>query len=274
MRQSIVRSSACVGLLCLALPSAGADAPAAVPSPAPSLDKAAREVVSNLDERRTLGRFGSNLRRNLVGVFSRDNLVPFALGAGLTGLGRFGDGSVRRSLRQPNEGLGNLGDRAGQGLTVAPVTAALFLAGRVSRDSTFRAASYDLAQATLINGAYTYALKQTLRRARPDGSNDLSFPSGHTSNAFAWATVANQHYGPRAGVPAYVAASLIGVSRIRKDKHYLSDVIAGASVGYIVGRSVVRGDGQAVRSRRWMVAPTSGPDGGVGLALSIDLSRR
>jgi membrane-associated phospholipid phosphatase len=265
----MVRSYAIVSFFSLLLSAAPAGAENLAGPPAPR-----EPSLSNGDDRRTLGRFGSNLGRNFVGVFSRDNLGPFALGAGLAGLSRFGDVSVRSSFQRSGDSFGNLGDRAGQGSTVVPLTAALFLAGQFSRDSKFQAVTYDIAQATLINGVYTYGLKQVVHRTRPDGSNDMSFPSGHTSNAFAWATVANRHYGPRVGVPAYLAAGLIGASRIRKDKHYLSDVVAGATLGYVVGRTVVRGDGGAVHARRWALAPTTGPDGGVGLAFSVDLGRR
>ncbi len=52
--------------------------------------------------------------------------------------------------------------------------------------------------------------------------------------------------------------------------HHLSDVLAGAALGYVVGRTVVREDGGTARaSRRFTLAPTTGPDGrGVGLALT------
>jgi membrane-associated phospholipid phosphatase len=56
--------------------------------------------------------------------------------------------------------------------------------------------------------------------------------------------VAERHYGWTVGLPAYVAAGLVGASRIQQNKHFLSDVIAGATVGYIVGRTVVRVNSQ------------------------------
>ncbi len=106
--------------------------------------------------------------------------------------------------------------------------------------------SYDLIGAAIVNAGYTGLLKVTVRRERPDGSNEQSFPSGHASNAFTMATVAERHYGWKVGAPAYALAVAIGYSRMVRDKHYLSDVVAGATVGCIVGRTVVRVNDRAL----------------------------
>jgi membrane-associated phospholipid phosphatase len=68
-----------------------------------------------------------------------------------------------------------------------------------------------------------------------------SFPSGHTTVAFAAATVYALEYKDRPWVPvlAYSAATLIGVSRITENKHWTTDVVIGAGLGYLVGRQVV-----------------------------------
>jgi membrane-associated phospholipid phosphatase len=224
------------------------------------------------DDRRTLGRFGANLGRSLLGVASRENLRPLLLGALATGDGALLDGRTERYVAGERRfaALGRVGQQLGEPRNLAFTAAAVFAAGRVSPDGRFRAASYDAAQAFVVNGVWTGALKFATRRERPDGSSRLSFPSGHASNAFAWATVAERHYGPRLGVPAYAVAGLIGLSRIEKNVHHLSDVLAGAALGYVVGRTVVRQDGESPRAaRRFSLTPTTGPDGrGLGLALS------
>lgn len=68
-----------------------------------------------------------------------------------------------------------------------------------------------------------------------------SFPSGHTAAAFSAATVYAMEYKDRPIVPiiAYSAASLIGLSRITENKHWATDVLAGAVLGYFCGRQVV-----------------------------------
>jgi len=68
-----------------------------------------------------------------------------------------------------------------------------------------------------------------------------SFPSGHTTVAFAAATVFAMEYKDRPLVPllSYSAATLIGLSRITENKHWITDVFAGAVLGYFTGRLVV-----------------------------------
>jgi hypothetical protein len=68
-----------------------------------------------------------------------------------------------------------------------------------------------------------------------------SFPSGHTTVAFAAATVFAMEYKDRPLVPliSYSAATLIGLSRITENKHWITDVFAGAALGYFTGRLVV-----------------------------------
>ncbi len=68
-----------------------------------------------------------------------------------------------------------------------------------------------------------------------------SFPSGHTTVIFAAATVFAKEYKNTPWVPvvAYSAASLVGLSRITENKHWTTDVIVGATLGYLTGRQVV-----------------------------------
>ena len=68
-----------------------------------------------------------------------------------------------------------------------------------------------------------------------------SFPSGHTTVAFAAATVFALEYKDHLIVPiiAYSAASLIGLSRITENKHWSTDVLAGAALGFLAGKQVV-----------------------------------
>jgi len=103
-------------------------------------------------------------------------------------------------------------------------------------------------------------VKVAVSRERPDASDNRSFPSGHSSNAFTLAAVIERHYGWKAGVPAYAVAAAIGWARVEADKHYLSDVLAGATLGYIVGRTVVRVNGQPLEAKkaRLSVSPVVG----------------
>lgn len=68
-----------------------------------------------------------------------------------------------------------------------------------------------------------------------------SFPSGHTTVAFAAATVFAKEYAdkPLVGVISYTAATLIGLSRLTENKHWATDVLSGAAIGYLTGKLVV-----------------------------------
>ena len=90
-------------------------------------------------------------------------------------------------------------------------------------------ASYTLSAAT------TYLLKQLVAERRPDKSDRRSFPSGHATFSFAGATMLMHEFGhvsPWVAIGGYGLATLTAVDRIRRDRHYLHDVCAGAAIGF------------------------------------------
>jgi membrane-associated phospholipid phosphatase len=257
-----------------------AQEPAPVPTPTPEEQPRAR---GGGDQRRTIKSYPQNLGYNLIGVVTKGNWRPLAVGGALTASALLlDDEAIDYFHDHPYPWLADAGHTAGSGLVVAGLTVGFFSAGRMARGDRFRSASYDLSQAMLVNGAWTFALKATIRRERPNGGNRLAFPSGHASNAFASATVLSRHYGLKAAIPSYGVASLIAVSRLARNVHHLSDVVAGAAFGYGVGRLVVRRNSRPPTPAGGPTPPTpkdptgvdlwpnAGPSGdGVGLALSL-----
>jgi len=79
----------------------------------------------------------------------------------------------------------------------------------------------------------TNVLKYSINAERPNGENDRSFPSGHTSSAFSSATFLQLRYGWEYGVPAYTVATFVAWSRVYSDHHYTRDVVAGAIIGAV-----------------------------------------
>ena len=113
-------------------------------------------------------------------------------------------------------------------------------------------------RAQILSQAYVQAIKFTVQRERPDGSNSVSFPSGHSASAFATATVLQRHYGWKVGVPAAVLAAYVATARVHDNKHYLSDVVFGAAMGIAAQRTVT------LHSRRYDIG--DGPAAGAGYA--------
>ncbi|MHC4972424.1 MAG: phosphatase PAP2 family protein [Planctomycetota bacterium] len=73
-------------------------------------------------------------------------------------------------------------------------------------------------------------LKVTQEKWRPNAGNAQSFPSGHTAGAFWGASFIGTRYGAKWGVPAYILAGLVGVSRIDSQNHFTDDVVSGMSI--------------------------------------------
>jgi hypothetical protein len=127
---------------------------------------------------------------------------------------------------------------------------AFYLAGRFLKDEKAMAVAEDgLASSLIAAGVISPILKATIGRRRPsqtdwtfsrDGGG-VSFPSGHTTQAFAVASVIAAHYRSFwVQAAAYGVAGLVGLSRMEQGAHYASDVLAGALIGAAVGNAVVR----------------------------------
>jgi membrane-associated phospholipid phosphatase len=145
-------------------------------------------------------------------------------------------------------------------LIVAAVPAATLLTGFLRGDSYAKSTALSMGEAIADAEIATEILKITTRRARPESIpfrgnfadtwvdsrtiTDGGFPSGHTVAAFSVATVVSRRYGTNHRWVPYVAygvAGAIGFSRVTLSAHNVSDVFAGAALGYIISRFVVLG---------------------------------
>lgn len=160
---------------------------------------------------------------------------------------------------------------------------AFYLAGRYLKDDTARAVAEDgLVSSLIAAGVVSPILKATIGRRRPSqtgeifarGGGGVSFPSGHTTQAFAVASVVAAHYAsPLVKIAAYGIAGLVGLSRMEQGAHYASDVLAGALIGIAVGNAVVRlHDSERLRVS---VVPSASPRSrGVALGLRFQIGDR
>jgi membrane-associated phospholipid phosphatase len=95
-------------------------------------------------------------------------------------------------------------------------------------------------QGPIFHGPF-YAFKKGPDGRKLSHSDYASFPSGHTTAAFAAATVYAMEYKDKPLIPilSYTAATLIGLSRLTENQHWPVDVVVGAMLGYLSGRQVV-----------------------------------
>jgi membrane-associated phospholipid phosphatase len=94
-------------------------------------------------------------------------------------------------------------------------------------------------QATLYSATVATILKYTVREPRPNNSERRnSFPSGHSTTIFAFASYIGCRHSLPWGLAAYTAAAFVGFSRMNDNAHYLHDVTAGAAIGSAYGLGV------------------------------------
>jgi membrane-associated phospholipid phosphatase len=252
--------------------------PTTAKPPATTPEEARKRGRGWNDRRRTVHSYLGNLGYNTLRPLARPNWPAAVAGFGLAGAATLVDtDTVDFFERHHAKTFGTVGATIGGTGAVAGLAIGLFSAGRIFPGDRFRSATYDASQAMIITTAYTFALKAATNRSRPDDSNNQSFPSGHASLAFSWCTVLERHYGPKVGIPAYTLASAIAVSRLAHRKHYLSDIVAGATIGHLVGRTVARYNSRpaagvpakpVVPGPAAFVIPTFGPKE-AGLQLSV-----
>lgn len=216
---------------------------------------------------------GSDLKQSFTKPFhmkKKDwgNLGKFALVAGALS---FADEPIQKgalSLRNRNAGIVNVGKYVTNfgGLYEAYALAGLGAYGFIFKNEKMKTTTLLATQAYIAGAAVEGVTKFLSGRTRPSiysagveaeprflgpfsktatsvGGKKVfsSFPSGHTTVAFAAATVFAMEYKNKPIIPiiAYGAATMIGLSRITENKHWSTDVLVGAALGFLTGKEVV-----------------------------------
>lgn len=146
--------------------------------------------------------------------------------------------------------FGTVGSRTGQWYSVFPAAGALYGLGLWGHNTKLQEAGLLSLEALADADITTSVLKVVARRERPlDGDHGghfekggSSFPSGHSTQAWALATVIASEYSDHKWVPyvSYGYAALVSTSRVLAQAHFTSDVFVGGAIGFFVGRYVVR----------------------------------
>ena len=138
----------------------------------------------------------------------------------------------------------------GAAYTLAGICGGSYLLGHVGGNDHLKETGWLGLQAIAHTQIFVFALKQATNRVRP-ATHDKhptfwrggdSFPSGHSATSFAVATVFAYEYRHHIAVPitAYSLATLVAFSRFSGQKHWVSDVFVGGSMGFLIGRFVYK----------------------------------
>lgn len=163
-------------------------------------------------------------------------LVPSLLvGTSALFLGNGVLGSAKKSVQDVLSARGRNSVKVDDYLQYAPMVATygLHLSG-VRGAHNFKEKTILLAMSYAVMGAAVNTMKFAINERRPDSSARNSFPSGHTATAFMAAEFLNKEYkgvSPWIGYAGYAVAAVTGYLRIYNDRHYVSDVVAGACIG-------------------------------------------
>jgi membrane-associated phospholipid phosphatase len=146
--------------------------------------------------------------------------------------------------------LSDEGDRVGKGESLIVVSAVILAAGYALRRSPLKRAGWETLVAHLVAGGLNTGLKHVVGRGRPKfmhgdhsefvpfgGSGWDSFPSGHSMATFAVATVLAVRF-PKVRWPVIFIALAVSLSRLFRASHFLTDIVAGAVLGVLVGAIV------------------------------------
>ena len=167
------------------------------------------------------------------------------------------DDNAQQSVQQGNAPNLRFGDTYGAQSVQMPLAIAVWAIGHVAGSDEAASTGRDMLRAQISVLSWNTLYKYAANRSRPNG-DPRGLPSGHAANTFAMATVLEQHYGWKIGVPAFAAAVYTAASRVTENQHWVSDVVFGAVVGIVSGRTVT----VHVRETRVAFAPLVLPGGG------------
>lgn len=243
-------------------PDAAQNAPQQAPKPAGS-DVPADEKEPPTPPHTGIRALFSGLAGDVRHLPSKQNGYLALLGGGLALGAHQVDGTFNVRLRSHYTTV-NTAFAPGKYLGGTPVQVALsvgaYAYGRTTNSPKVSHLGMDLLRAQILTEGLVQGIKYSVGRERPNGSNRLSFPSGHSAITFATATVLERHLGWRQAALAYSIATYVAASRLHDNVHYLSDVAFGAAIGAIAGRTVTQHGRE-----KWTLVPATPPGGGMAI---------
>lgn len=222
--------------------SAGLPPPGGAATAANDVEQPAPAAAPAPPRRSAIADLFKPIPRDFVRLFTIPNaLIAGAGGAGAVVAHQYDDDVADSEWGRDPHPLFAAGQYTGDVFVNIASGLALYTIGRTADVRSLRAVGSGVFRAQLVSQSIVQTIKPLVSRERPDQSNDHSFPSGHSATSFATATVLRQEWGWKAGLPAYAVAAYTGISRVHNRRHYVSDVVFGATVGVLSGRAVTIG---------------------------------
>jgi membrane-associated phospholipid phosphatase len=195
------------------------------------------------DDDVSLGHLPDKILTDLPHLFMGSNAAVLAVGTGATAFTWAGIDSQNGLAGQlqgwNTPSLWNFGNFYGEGWVEGFGAVGSWSFGALVKDKRLQLFGRDASESLLISTVLVTGLKNVVHRERPDGSNDQSFPSGHTIIAFCIGPVVEKYWGLEAGIAAYGLGTLTALARVEGEHHYLSDTFAAAALGIVVGNAVI-----------------------------------
>lgn len=209
---------------------------------------------------------GERFSSGYQNMFSQDKLPFWIGGLGLAGLVSVYDQDITDSFNRKKEfHLANsIGDIMGTGVPGALLGLGIMGWGAFTENSALKNSGQSHIEALVATAVSTIALKGAIGRRRPvpydpeqNNQNrfNSSLPSGHTSTAFATAGYFLRAEGWKWGLPMLALATVTGYSRVQQQVHFTSDVIAGATLGFISGLSFAKSSSSGIAELNWRLLP-------------------
>lgn len=215
--------------------------------------------------------------------WEKSDWVTTSVVAGVTGVFFVLDDDIKEEIQSSRssttDNFSEFFERFGNGAYTMPVLAGLYLYGRFGENDKLERTTLLATESFLVSGLFSMILKVSAGRHRPSNANSAdtfdgpstsnkSFPSGHTTTVFSIATVVASEYDhiPMVAPISYGIATLAGFSRLNDNKHWASDVVFGAALGYFTSKTILRLHSNK-KGRHFTIYPHADHRGG-GLILS------
>ncbi len=222
--------------------------------------------------------------------FSSTELYLTGAVVAFTGIAFLSDSQVKTTISNNHTALmdnvSTVGEKYGRSVNTGVLGTGLYLSGLLLDNKDISTTGRMVVESVIYSGLAVGVLKFTLSRGRPyenDGPSDffdfsfkeedVSFPSGHTATAFAVSTVLSRKINNvYATIGLYSLAGLTAYQRIYDNKHWFSDVVVGATLGYFIGSTIANSEEERETNNNFLSKVNLMPSvnsNGVGLSLNV-----